>query len=154
MPKSLLYSCVLFFFLLGFQVEAQSVVKKPFFKGVTYKTNVKLPLNENEKNQLQEVYSIQLQELVLSNSQRLKDIKNILRNRVDVKRIPNFPKQTKLLSKVPLFNKYNEKLRRKRFKVESFNPLKYQFNFFANGTEMYRVDKTDYYIIIKSQFQK
>ncbi len=154
MPKSLLYSYILFSFLFVCQLKAQTATKQTLVRGVFYKSNVALPLSNEEKVLLKEVFADQFEELVIKNPQRLKHLKDLLRNRIEVKRISNFPKRTKLLSEVSLFNKYNAKLRRKRFKKETFNPLKYQFDFFANSNEIYRVDKTDYYIIIKSQFQK
>jgi len=103
--------------------------------------------------QLQEEYGDMLYNNVLNNPQRLKDIKNLLRNRVSVVELPNFKKEVTLLSQVPLFNNYNKKLRRKRFKKDTFNPLKYNFDFYSKGTKMYRVDRTNYYIVIKSQYQ-
>ena len=65
----------------------------------------------------------------------------------------DFPKEVKMLSEVTIFNKYNTQLSRKRFDKDNFNPLSYNFDFFSNSTQIYRVDNTDYYIVIKSQYQ-
>lgn len=80
-------------------------------------------------------------------------IENLLRNRVEVSVLSDFPKQVKLLSEVSLFNKYNAKLKRKGFDKDDFNPLSYNFDFYSKTTQIYRVDNTNYYIIIKSQYQ-
>lgn len=126
-------------------------------KEVTYGSNVNAALSAKEKLQLEEVYGDKLNDYVLSKPQRLKDIKHILRNRIEYKRIPN-PKDQKpcpLLSEIPLFNNYVPDLKRDQlFNPETFNPLKYQLNFYARGSYMYRVDNTDYFILIKSQHQK
>lgn len=124
---------------------------------VSYANNVDAPLNAKEKLQLEEVYGNKLNDYVLSHPQRLKDIKNILRNRVEYLRIPNphDQKPCPLLSEIPLFNNYAPDLKRDLvFNPQTFNPLKYQFNFYARGSYMYRVDNTDYFIVIKSQHQK
>lgn len=126
-------------------------------KVVHYNDNVDLPLSVKERKQLEEVYGDKLNDYVLSKPQRLKDVKNLLRNRIEYKRMPN-PQDQKpcpLLSEVPLFNNYVSELKRDLvFNPETFNPLKYQFNFYARGIYLYRVDNTDYFIIINSQHQK
>lgn len=126
-------------------------------KHVTYGDNLDAPLTIKEKQQLEEVYGDKLQELVLTKPQRLKDIKHILRNRVEYRQISN-PRDQKpcpLLSQVSLFNNYMPNLKRDvAFNPQTFNPLKYNFNFYARGSYMYRVDNTNYFIIIKSQHQR
>ncbi|MDG5493077.1 hypothetical protein [Psychroserpens sp. SPM9] len=123
-------------------------------KTVTYHTNVNSPLTSSELAKINEVYGTTSTENVLSKPQRLKDIKNILRNRVEIKSIPN-PSDQKpctLLSEVPLMDYYVTNLERApNFNPQTFNPLKYLFSFYSNGTHMYRVDNTNYFIIIKSQ---
>ncbi|MBR9915435.1 MAG: hypothetical protein GYB32_11510 [Algicola sp.] len=125
-------------------------------KTVNYKANVNNPLTANELAMITEVYGHTVKQNVLDIPQRLKDIKNILRNRVEVKNIPN-PSDQKpctLLSEVPLMDYYVSDLERdKNFNPQNFNPLKYLFQFYAYGSHMYRVDNTNYFIIIKSQYQ-
>jgi hypothetical protein len=148
MPKKIHYIIAIVFLCISFFTNAQTdnIVK--------YTANIKAPLTHKENVQLQEVYGDMLQDYVLNNPQRLKDIKNILRKRVSVVEIPNFNKEVALLSQVPLFNNYNKKLRRKRFNKDTFNPLKYNFEFHSKGTKIYRVDRTNYYIVIKPQYQQ
>ena len=123
-------------------------------KTVTYNQNVNNPLTSSELAQVNEVYGSTANKNVLSKPQRLKDIKNILRNRVEIVNIPNArdQKPCTLLSEVPLMDYYVDNLQRDtNFNPQNFNPLKYLFNFYSYGTHMYRVDNTNYFIIIKSQ---
>jgi hypothetical protein len=89
----------------------------------------------------------------LDKPSRVNDIKHIFRNRVfiqneDVKDISNYP----LLSSVPVFDVFNNKIIIPFFNKDSFNPLIYNFNFNSKGRLIYRVDNTNYLIIIKSKF--
>lgn len=54
------------------------------------------------------------------------------------------------LSQVKLKDKYNPTLRNdySDFKIESFNPLKYFFNFYSPSQMNYRIDNSDYMVII------
>ncbi len=125
-------------------------------KTVTYNANVDKPLTASEMAMINEVYGSTANKNILTKPQRLKDIKNILRNRVEIKEISNPSDQKKctLLSEVPLMDYYVYDLERDTtFNPNTFNPLKYLFNFYAYGSHMYRVDNTNYFIIIKSQHQ-
>lgn len=122
---------------------------------VKYNDNVNAPFTAKELAQIKEVYGENLQKLVLDRPQRVKDVKNILRNRVEIKQLkPEEIKDCPALSEVPLFNNYVSTLKRDlNFNPTEFNPLKYQFHFYGTGASMYKVDGTNYYIIIKSQHQ-
>jgi len=140
---------------IAINVNAQSKTYKQPLSVINYNNNVNAPLKSKELSQIQEVYSNKAKDYVLSKPQRLKDIKNILRNRVVITTISYLQKQKKCeaLSQVPLFNIYNKSLTRSVFNELNFNPLKYNFDFYSRGTSMYRVDNTNYFIIIKSQYQ-
>lgn len=59
-----------------------------------------------------------------------------------------------LLSSLVLLNKYNPLLKRDdaaSFNPETFNPLKYNFYYFPKKDVTYRVDRTNYIIIIHPQ---
>ena len=123
-------------------------------KTVSYNSNVNAPLTSSELALITEVYGSTTNENILDKPQRLKDIKNILRNRVEIKSVPKTSDQKPctLLSEVLLMDYYVSDLQRDtNFNPQNFNPLKYLFNYNSYGTHMYRVDNTNYFIIIKSQ---
>ena len=135
--------------------QSKSDYKQPL-QLVKYNPNVNAPLTTKELNQIKEVYGDKTQEDVLNHPKRVKDIKNILRNRVIINPIKagESLKKCTLLSEVPLFDYYSPNIiRDASFNPESFNPLKYNFNFYSKESAMYRVDNSNYYIIILSQHQ-
>ena len=120
---------------------------------VDYPKNIQLPFTNLEIQKLEHVYGDKLKKYVLDKPSRVNDIKHIFRNRVliqneDVKDISNYP----LLSSVPVFDVFNNKIIIPVFNKDSFNPLIYNFNFNSKGRLIYRVDNTNYLIIIKSKF--
>jgi hypothetical protein len=155
MNSKLLFPLVLFCTLITttstFSQSSNSSRKQ---QTVNYNSNVNNPLTSSELALINEVYGNKAMNTVLNKPQRLKDIKNILRNRVEIKNIPNESDQKPctLLSEVPLMDYYVNNLERdSNFNPQNFNPLKYLFNFYSYGSHMYRVDNTNYFIIIKSQ---
>ncbi|NQX86650.1 MAG: hypothetical protein HRT67_12235 [Flavobacteriaceae bacterium] len=152
-PLIVLFLCA----FLSSNTNAQSLKKRQPLPLVKYNSNVNKPLTSAETAMLREVYGAALETDILSRPQRLKDIKNILRNRFEIIEISNPRDQKKctLLSEVALFDAYVKTLKRDVvFDMATFNPLKYNFSFYALGTHMYRVDHTNYFIIIKSQHQR
>ena len=120
---------------------------------VDYPENIRLPFTNLEIQKLKYIYGDQLKKYVLDKPSRVKDIKHILRNRVviqneNVKDISNYP----LLSSVLVFNVFNNKVIAPPFNKGSFNPLVYNFNFNSKRRLIYRVDNTNYLIVIKSKF--
>jgi len=115
-----------------------------------YPSNVELPLSHDERIKLDNAYGSELKNQILDRPIRVKDIKDILRNRIDIyqeniKDVSTIP----LLSNVPIFNIYNHKLNRPVFNRNNFNPLLYNFNFFSKTKQIYRADNTNYLIVIK-----
>ena len=144
------------FFALIFSVNAQSNNQSQPLPVIQYKANVDSPLTSIERRQLEEVYGNKLNSYILSKPQRLKAIKNILRNRIEIVEFsdPRDQKESQLLSEVSLFNYYVPELKRDLvFNKNTFNPLKYNFSFYSRGASMYRVDNTNYFILIKPQHQ-
>ena len=142
------------FVTVSFNGFAQTNAKSRVIKGVTYNDNVNQPLTLKEKTQLTEVYGDQLQSLILNRPQRLKDVKDILRNRVKIGLASDNEKSrfAPLLSTVPLFKNYNTKLQRDgSFDKNNFNPLKYQFDFHGFSFSMFRIDNSDYVVMIIPQ---
>ncbi|MFK7782000.1 hypothetical protein [Psychroserpens sp.] len=121
---------------------------------VIYDNNVNAPLTSQELNLIIEVYGEHAENDILSKPQRLRDIKHILRNRIEVIKVVNKDLSSfENLSTVPLFTHYNKTLSRDASYNEStFNPLKYQFNFYSReGSKTYRFDNSPYLVTIKSQ---
>ena len=122
---------------------------------ITYNENIKLPLNNIEILMINEVYDEYAQQFILDNPNKLKSIKNILRNRVKIyqEKIKDLSSLQKL-SEVSLFNVFNKKLKKNVvFNPKTFNPLKYDFNYNSREkTKRYRVDNTNYVIVIYSQY--
>ncbi len=144
--------------LLGFSsgiLIAQNTSKPYTSKIVTFADNVNAPLTPTELAQITEAFGDYTAQYVLDNPRILRNIKNILRNRVVVKEVTN-PKERKdcdNLSTVPLFDSFVSDIRRDDyFNPNTFNPLKYNFDFYSMSSYMYKVDNTNYYIMIKSQF--
>lgn len=156
MKFKLLYTVALLFTISIFSTSAQSLKKQPL-KLVTYNDNVKAPLTIKERSFIKEVYADKLEAYVLNRPQKLKDLKNLLRNRIIIKEMPDLvynPEKYKTLSSAGLFNSYNPTLEfDKTYSKDNFNVLKYNLDFFGRGSRIYRIDKTNYFIIIKSQHQ-
>ena len=104
---------------------------------------------------INEVYDEYAQQFILDNPNKLKSIKNILRNRVKIyeEKVKDLS-SLKKLSQVSLFKTFNDKLERDIvFNPNTFNPLKYDFNYNSREkTKRYRVDNTNYLIVIRSQY--
>ena len=117
------------------------------------KTQVNQQVISNSKidQYIEQVYGVYADELVF-NTSKYGLIKTLLRNRIEYKQQSDLSgKEFKKLSEVPLKNKYNPDLRRDAtFNPNNFNPLKYQMDFFNTNGVVYRVDNTNYLIIIKS----
>lgn len=100
-----------------------------------------------------EVFADKTQELVVNNSDRLALYNDYLENRVKVIESPKSgdDKYAKL-STIPLMNKYNPNLTRDVvFDPTNFNALKYALDILPKSPMIYRVDNTDYLIVIQPQ---
>ncbi|WP_179354625.1 hypothetical protein [Winogradskyella vidalii] len=155
--KSLLLLPLMFLSISTFSQGDKSIPQDDTNIIIDYPDNVKAPLTKNEKALIDEVYQSKAQTLVYDDAKYLKDVKHLLRNRITIYEDGNPKTQKKgmMLSDIPLFDSYNKDLKRdENFNVENFNPLKYQLDFFAKGTYVYRVDNTNYFIQVTSQYRK
>ncbi len=103
---------------------------------------------------IQEVYADKTQQMVMNYPDLLKTLTDLVQNRVKIVKIPLDEVHEKYLklSQVALLNKYNPNLQRDAFfDPETFNPLKYDFITSAKTKMVYRVDNTDYLIVIEPQ---
>ena len=107
-------------------------------------------------NRIREIFANKTDEYFAANPNVLNAYNDLLQNRINLIVSPivgddKYPK----LSEVPLLNKYNPDLKRDVvFDPLTFNVLKYSLNFFTNTTSVYRIDNTDYLIIIRGQVSK
>ena len=147
---------ILLLFLSCSFAHSQSA-KRPSQKAAYFAENVKMPLSQDEENKLKEVFADSYQNYILNIPAHLKRYKNLLRNRVEILKLDKKidQKECSLLSQIALFDAFNKNLKRDLvFNKNNFNPLKYNFNFFSKGNLLYRVDNTNYFILIKSQFER
>ncbi|MCA0133832.1 hypothetical protein [Winogradskyella alexanderae] len=154
MNRFLLRIIMSFFLLCSYGVIAQTA-KNVQFNSVNYTPNVNAPLTTNELNKIKEVYQDHTQ-VMLNDEHQLKRLKHLLRNRLNIMRLDKKDKQRNYipLSEIELFNYYNPNLKRDLvFDMFGFNPLKYNLNFFPTENMLYRIDGTNYFIQVKSQFQ-
>ena len=147
-----------FFLIFFFISNSQSHKNENAIRNeISFPDNVLPPVSQKERKMIVEVFGNKADEFVFKNEEFLKDIKHLLRNRIRIFEITDEKKQkkTKLLSQVDLYLKHNKNLQRdKTFDISTFNPLKYKLDFFANGTYLYKIDNTDYFIQITSQYRK
>lgn len=102
---------------------------------------------------IQEVYLGKTAEFTAQNPDWLKCITDLVENRIKIVKmtISSSDKYIKL-SQVSLLNKYNPLLQRDVvFDQSTFNPLKYDFITSAKTTMIYRIDNTDFVIVIEPQ---
>jgi len=147
---------ILVVILLPISLFGQQKTQKSPLPLAKYDENVKLPLTTKERSQIIEVYGDYAEKYVFSDANRLRNIKQILRNRVVIKLITNKneKKPCPKLSEVSLFDNYVSGIERDRvFDPKIFNPLKYNFEFHSTSASMIQVDNTNYFITIKSQYQ-
>jgi len=142
------------FSLYSSSVQAQI---KRIQKTVTFKENVNAPLTAKETVKLKEMYADKFKEYVINRPEHLKYLKHLLRNRIEIVNNPELIKHTekyKTLSEVGLFDNYNKDLiLDQQYNPETFNVLKYRVRIHGNGSSIYRIDNTNYFVIIKSQHQ-
>jgi hypothetical protein len=116
-------------------------------------TNINNAMAQQVNPKIQEVYGDKTQEILQNEPERVKIFTDLLENRIKIVLEVSvgedkYPK----LSLFSLLNKYNPNLTRdSAFDLNTFNPLKYNLNFFSTKTEVYRIDNTDYLIVIKPQ---
>jgi hypothetical protein len=121
---------------------------------INYPENCNLPFSDSELKMLQYVYAENLKNHVLDKPAISIHIKHIFRNRIFIgKKSSNSQVKYPLLSSVDLFNIHNKNLIRHPFDKEKFNPFIYNFNFGSKSELIYRVDNSDYIIIIKSRYK-
>jgi hypothetical protein len=125
-----------------------------FLLFLLFTSTVSIKLNAQDiDKRISEVYGNQTEQIFKNDPERLIKLNDLLENRVSIitsQKSGNdkYPK----LSSVALLNKYNPDLKRDDvFDASTFNVLKYDLNFFTNTSSIYRIDNTDFLIVIKAQ---
>jgi len=149
-----IFLALLFGFVMFTQNGTAQTQKKQNTQLVKFGKNVDAPFTAQELSMLTEVYQDKLEAYVLSKPQKVKNLKHLLRNRIVIKEIKNLKDDDKytLLSEIELFDIYNKNLKRDAsYNKATFNPLKYNLEFYRMGSIIYKIDGTNYFIIIKPQ---
>ena len=132
------------FYLTGFSQE-----KKTNSWITKYTKNVESRLTNVEIQKIEAAFEDKLYlNRIYSSKSLITDIKDILRNRVIIE-LENI----KDISHLPLLSSLNFKVKTK-FDLKNFNPLLYDFDFQSKTQKIFRVDDTNYIIIIKPKSLK
>ena len=144
---------ILVIFLLPMSIFGQEKNQQKPLPIVKYDDNVNLPLTDKERAQILEVFGDSAERLVFNNSNRLKSIKNILRNRVVIDEYPNKDLSYQMnISDIALTPEARNEAKSGSLNRDNFNPLKYNFNFDStDGIKHFRIDNTQYLITIMPQ---
>ena len=136
-------------FVFSFYVTAFSQEKKTNSWITEYPKNIALPLTNLEIKKIEAAFEDKLYlNRIYSSKSLITDIKDILRNRVSIE-LENI----KDISHLPLLSSLNFKVKTK-FDLRNFNPLLYDFDFQSKTQKMFRVDDTNYVIIVKPKSLK
>ncbi len=101
---------------------------------------------------LKEVYANHYESEYLNNIHRKKSVNKLIERIQFVQTPREKGEKFVLLSKAKLFDKFNKSLKRdSTFDINTFNIFKYNLKFFSSRTIVYRIDKTDWLIVINSQ---
>ena len=136
-------------FVFSFYLTAFSQEKKINSWITEYPKNTVLPLTNLEIKKIEAAFEDELYlNRIYSSKSLITDIKDILRNRVSIE-LENI----KDISHLPLLSSLNFKVKTK-FDLRNFNPLLYDFDFQSKTQKMFRVDDTNYVIIVKPKSLK
>lgn len=102
---------------------------------------------------IQEFLGNKTNEIAQNEPYRIAALTDLLDNRIKIVESPivGEDKYVKVFS-LGLMDKYNPDMKRDLvFDINTFNPLKYNMNFFTSETQVYRIDNTNYIIVIEKQ---
>lgn len=108
------------------------------------------PLIQNFEKFVREAYGNKADELIFNRPARLKTVKNIYKNSVIVvETSQKVPEHYSSFSQIELVKRYNPSVTRRFFSPDTFNPLKFKFNFYSKERQFFHVEGTQYFIIIE-----
>ena len=118
-----------------------------------YPENCIAPFTKFEIQKIDHAFKTEQKNTLLSHPSNVLFIKDILRNRIYI-----YQEKIKETSNIPLIssisNNKDIKLDPINFDESKFNPFIYNINFYAKSKLIFRIDSTDYIIVIKSRFNK
>ena len=118
-----------------------------------YPENCYGPFTISEIQKIDQAFKIEQKNILLNHPTNVLFIKDILRNRIHI-----FQEKIKETSDIPLIssisNKKDIKLDHINFEESEFNPFIHNINFYAKSKLMFRIDSTDYIIVINSRFNR
>ena len=133
----------LMFILFYFDAYSQASNNSWIFK---FEKNIEKPFTQSEVNKIVDAYGTEKFQTIISEKALDKFYKNILRNRVKIHTKKYYPNEN-----IPKLSSKGPKLDQNRINLEKFNPLLYDFPFFSKNSHYYRVDQTDFLVIINPQ---
>ena len=145
----IIFICLLFFNSSGFSQQRE---RNPWIS--SFPENINLPLNASEIDKIESAYDDKAYIKKIYSSKALtKEFKDILRNRIKIEQ-----ENIKDISSTPLLSSVkflgNKKPLKRKFDSKFFNPLLYDFDFSSKKKKIYRVDGTNYLIIINPKILK
>lgn len=115
------------------------------------KEKINIQVNKIE-GYINEVYSAQNVLIKESRPNVHRGLTELLNKRVYFLKSNKVIEKATLISSQPLFNKYNQNIQNYTvFNPSSFNPLRYNLPFWSVSASIYRLDGTDYYLVIEGQ---
>jgi len=136
-----IYVCMMFLFL-GLCMNAQTQKDSYKFKGHQVDTFIN------------EVYGDQAQKLIFSNQRRYQTLRKLITERMQIVRQAELRgKKYPKITEKGMLDMYNKNIKHDGFfNKNTFNPLKYNLEFFdIQGLRAYRIDNTEYLLIIQPQ---
>lgn len=118
--------------------------------GLNAQTSLSLSPNQIQ-SYVAEVYG---ETFVSNNPTLVSAFGKLLNDRIEIRQEgQNADEKYPLLSSLGVNNKINPNLTAFSggFQLSTFNPLRYNFDFFSNQTQIIRVDNTDYLMIVQPQ---
>ena len=148
------HNLIIFIYLLLFNFSGFSQERERKSWISSFPENVNLPLSSSEIDKIESAYDDKSYlNKIYSSKALMKEFKDILRNRVKIEQ-----ENIKDISYAPLLSSIkfhgNKKLLKRKFDLKFFNPLLYDFDFFSKKKKIYRVDGTNYLIIINPKILK
>lgn len=115
------------------------------------KEKINIQVNKIE-GYINEAYATQNVSIKESRPNVHKGLTELLTKRVYFMKSNRVIEKAAFISSQPLFKKYNQNIQNYTvFNPSSFNPLRYNLPFWSVSATMYRLDGTDYYLIIEGQ---